>query len=418
MTENTLDSINSEAKSSTKLADFKTPEQIQAKSLGDSASRKSLTSAKDENLTSKLKNKQNKSKWYKFKLTKKQKIYTFSTLGVIIVLLLVIFLATAKNPSVTKVLHKNIAKSLPVTSPSNLVPSTLTGSPVNPSYNARPVMAVMIENTPYARPQSGLSKAGVVFEALTEGGITRFLAIFQNHTPSSIGPVRSVRPYFLDWADGFDPVFVHVGGSQAGLAYINTLGIRNIDQISDSQPFTRITSRPAPHNVYTSLNALLSNASSNGWTSSNYQGFPRLSVAPKNNKPIITSIVMSPSYSTYESEYSYNQTSNTYLRSEDNTPLTDLSNNQTIAPKVVIAMIVPWSQGNLDTSNAYYSVYQDIGSGQAYIFQNGNVTIGQWSKTSPTSQISFTDTNGNIIKLDPGQTWITVLSDSSQLNYN
>lgn len=387
---------------------FKTPEEIA----------KMPTTFNKSNPMPK-KSKKNLFTWFK-KLSKKQKVTIYTLIVLILIGLLISLILSAKNQSVSVVTRKNVTTAIKTTplKPSNLVASNLTGDLVNPSVNNQPVMAVMIENTPYARPQSGLGQAGVVFEALAEGGITRFVALFQNKTPSSIGPVRSVRPYFLDWVDAFDPVFVHVGGSQQGLSYINTLGIRNIDQIADSSPFQRISSRPAPHNVYTSYNNLLSFSQSMGWTSSNYQGFNRLSQVPTNNKAIVTSINFNPSYSTYSDQYSYDANTNRYLRSEDGTALTDAINNQQIAPRVVIAMIVPWSQGSLDTSNAYYSVYQDIGSGQAYIFQNGNVTIGQWTKTSPTNQISFTDSNGNTIKLDPGQTWITVLGASNQLSYN
>ena len=110
------------------------------------------------------------------------------------------------------------------------VPSTLTGLPVAPSVNQRPVTGIMIENLPAARPQAGLSQAGVVFEALTEGGITRFLALFQDQLPNNVGPIRSVRPYFLDWDLGFDAPLAHVGGSPQALQEIPTLGVKNLDQ--------------------------------------------------------------------------------------------------------------------------------------------------------------------------------------------
>jgi hypothetical protein len=80
-------------------------------------------------------------------------------------------------------------------------------------------------------------------------------------------------------------------------------------------------------------------------------------------------------------------------------------------------MIVPWSQGPLDTSDAYYSVYQTIGQGQAYVFQDGTVTIGQWNKASAQAPLTFTTDNNQPLKLNAGQTWITVLASKSQINY-
>ena len=297
------------------------------------------------------------------------------------------------------------------------VPSTLTGLPVAPSVNQRPVTGVMIENLPAARPQAGLSQAGVVFEALTEGGITRFLALFQDQLPNNIGPIRSVRPYFLDWDLGFDAPLAHVGGSPQALQEIPQLGVKNLDQMYNGSYYQRISSRPAPHNVYTSLSNLLALEASKGWTSSNFNGFPRKPDAPAKN-PSVTSINFNPSYSTYEVQYSYNTANNSYERSVGGSPQIDANTNQQLSPKVVIGMVVPWSQGALDSSDAYYSVYQVIGSGTAYVFQDGTVTVGKWTKTSPTAQISFTTQDGQVLRLDAGQTWITVLGSVNQINYN
>ena len=95
----------------------------------------------------------------------------------------------------------------------------------------------------------------------------------------------------------------------------------------------------------------------------------------------------------------------------------DANTGKQLELKVVIAIVVPISQGALDASGAYYSEYADIGSGTAYIFQDGGVTQGTWSKTSPTSQIQFGDANGAPIPLNAGQTWITALGNSGLVTY-
>ena len=174
---------------------------------------------------------------------------------------------------------------------------------------------------------------------------------------------------------------------------------------------------PAPHNVYTSLSTLLELEASKGWTSSKFNGFPRKPDAPAKT-PSVTSISFNPSYSAYEVQYSYNSANNSYERSVGGSPQIDANTNQQLSPKVVIGMVVPWSQGSLDSSDAYYSVYQVIGSGTAYVFQDGTVTVGQWTKTSPTAQISFTTQDGQVLRLDAGQTWITALGSTNQINYN
>ncbi len=299
----------------------------------------------------------------------------------------------------------------------NTVVSPLTGLQVSPADAKLPITGVMIENSVAARPQSGLSQAGVVFEALTEGGITRFLALYQgNQSAVSIGPVRSARPYFIDWLLPFDAGYAHVGGSPAALSEIPTLHMRDMNQFYYSNYYSRISSRQAPHNVYTNLSRLYALESSKGWTTSTFTGFPRKAAAPAKT-PTAGSINFNPSYGSMAVHYSYDATKNDYLRSEGGSPMIDPDTGKQIAPQVVIAMVVPRTNGSLDSSNAYYSDYSDIGSGPVYIFQDGTVTQGTWQKSSQRSQIQFMNASGQAIPLNPGQTWITVLSHSSLLSY-
>jgi len=307
-------------------------------------------------------------------------------------------------------------KSVPMIKTPTTVPSTLTGLPVPPSANQGPVTAVMIENTDDARPQSGLSQAGVVFEALTEGGITRFMALYQGENPSSIGPIRSARPYYLQWALGFDAAVAHDGGSSDALQDFTSWNVKDLNEMYNGSYYQRIDSREAPHNLYSSMSQLNALEQTKGWTTSKYTGFVRKTASPSKT-PNATSITLNPSYADFSVQYKYDATNNAYLRSEDGSPMMDAGTNTQVEPKVVIAMVVPWSQGALDTSGAYYSVYADIGSGQVYIFQDGTVTTGTWTKSSMTGQITFTNASGQTIGLDPGQTWITALGDSSMLSY-
>lgn len=298
---------------------------------------------------------------------------------------------------------------VPITSP-------LTGMPVSAAQAKLPVTAVMIENSDAARPQAGLSQAGIVFEAVAEGGITRFMALFQEAQPSNVGPIRSLRPYYLQWAMGFDAAVAHVGGSPDALADVNSWGSKDINEFYYGSSFHRISTREAPHNVYTSIAALNSVESNKGWTTSKFTGFSRKSDSP-NKSPNATSIDMNPSYADFEVHYSYNPTNNNYLRSEAGTVHMDSNTGTQIEPKVVVAMVVPESQGALDATGAYYSNYQVIGSGPLYIFQDGTVTTGTWSKAGNADQLQFLDANNNPLKLNAGQTWITALASNGELTY-
>jgi hypothetical protein len=292
------------------------------------------------------------------------------------------------------------------------VASTLSGLQVDPSINQKPVTGVMIENSIQARPQSGLGQAGVVFEAIAEGGITRFLALFQDTSPTDVGPIRSARPYYAQWALGFDAGYAHVGGSPEALANIKAWGVKDLDQFHAGGSYHRISSRPAPHNVYTSIDVLNQLEASRGYTSSTFTGFARKKEAPS-KQPTAKSINFSISGPIYSVHYDYNPTSNNYLRSEGGSAHIDAGTNTQISPKVVIALVIPYSL----ESDGYHSSYAAIGSGPAYVFQDGTVTIGQWSKPDNTSQIIFTDGSGQPLGLNPGQTWLTAVSAATKVTY-
>ncbi|HUB93534.1 MAG TPA: DUF3048 domain-containing protein, partial [Verrucomicrobiae bacterium] len=302
-------------------------------------------------------------------------------------------------------------------SPPKPIYSDLSGLPItDPSLNSKPVTAVMIENSTDARPQSGLSQAGIVFEAQAEGGITRFMALYQDTAPDNVGPIRSARPYYIQWALGFDAAYAHVGGSPDALSDIGSWGVQDMNQFYNGNYYHRITTRAAPHNVYTGISTLNQLESSKGYTST-FTGFPRAASQQAISQPTASSIDLAVSSALYNPHYDFDPTTNTYKRSTDGTPDTDANTGQQLAPTVVIAIVVPLSQGALDASGAYYSDYNVIGTGTAYVFQNGGVTVGEWHKASNTDQITFTDNNGTTVPLNRGQTWITAVSAASQVSY-
>ena len=294
------------------------------------------------------------------------------------------------------------------------VPSTLTGLQVKAAVNDRPVTAVMIENSPDARPQSGLDQAGVVFEALAEGGVTRFMALYQDTQPDYLGPVRSARPYYIQWLLGFDAAYAHVGGSADALSDIRTWHVKDMNQFYNADYYQRISSRYAPHNVYTSITQLNRLEAAKGYGKSNYTGFPRKkdAAAAKPNAATIN-VTMSGYY--YDSMFKYNAKTNNYTRYQMGAVHTELLKSGRlvpITPKVVITMIIPEHAGALDATGAYYADYAAIGSGKVMIFQDGTIATGTWTKTARTAQITFTDKTGAPIKLNAGQTWIIAVPNN------
>jgi hypothetical protein len=287
--------------------------------------------------------------------------------------------------------------------------SPLTGSVVDSeSATKQAVTAVMIENSPDARPQSGLKDSGVVFEAIAEGGITRFLVLYQQQKPTLVGPVRSVRMYYVDWLAAFNASVAHVGGSAAALAEVRGGNYRDIDQFFNAGTYWRAADRYAPHNVYTNFEKLDALNTAKGYTTSEFTGFTRKD-SSADAAATATKIAVTISGPLYNSGYTYDAASNTYLRSQGNAPHLDRESGQ-IAPRVVIVMKAPMENVLED---GYREQIGTIGSGQAYVFQDGGVQEVTWNKSSKASQITFKDAAGADVPLARGQTWITVVPDTT-----
>ncbi|HEY5667600.1 MAG TPA: DUF3048 domain-containing protein [Candidatus Saccharimonadales bacterium] len=303
-----------------------------------------------------------------------------------------------------------VKKAAPAPIPQPIL-SSLTGLPVaDASVNNLPVTAIMIENSIDARPQSGLNDAGVVFEAIAEGGITRFLTLWQDTAPAYVGPVRSVRPYYLQWLQGFDAPVAHVGGSADALELIKRWGVKDLDQFYNPAPYWRVNTRYAPHNMYTDLTKLHALEEQKGFGKSNFTGFPRKAEAPA-KAVTARSIDLNPSGPVYASHYDYDPATNSYLRSEGGSPHIDANTNKQISPKVVIALFM--NQGQ----NGVYTTYDTLGTGNAVVFQDGTATAATWAKGSNTDQFTFKDASGAALKLNPGHVWFTVLGGSDRLTY-
>ncbi len=312
---------------------------------------------------------------------------------------------TLSSPPIIRTLAKPAAK----------IYSPLTGVEVTDQATAsKPVTAIIIENSPEARPQSGLKQAGIVYEAIAEGGITRFLALYQENRPELIGPVRSVRPYYVEWAGPYDAAVAHVGGSSRALSMIRSgaYGV-DLDQFFNGNSYWRVRDKAAPHNVYTSFEKLDILATAKGKTVSAFTPFARTD-GKKADSPNATSISIDISTGQFHVEYAYDTATNSYKRSQGGVAHADREQGQ-IAPTTVIAMKVPMS---IAMEDGYREQITTSGSGSATIFQNGIVTEATWSRGSdPKSALSFKDSSGKDIPLNRGQTWITALADNKGVSW-
>lgn len=286
--------------------------------------------------------------------------------------------------------------------------SPLTGAEVaDEATTTQAVTGMMIENSPDARPQSGLKDSGVVFEAIAEGGITRFLVLYQEQKPQLIGPVRSVRMYYVDWIAAFNASVGHIGGSAAALAEVRNGTYRDIDQFFNAGAYWRATDRYAPHNVYTSFDLIDALNAEKGYTTSDFTGFARKD-SEASEVPTATSIDVTISSALYNSHYDYIAETNSYNRSQGGEAHLDREAGQ-ISPQVVVVLKV---QETTVLEDGYRESINVIGSGGAVIFQDGTVQEVTWSKPSKTDQITFTDAEGNPVELARGQTWLTAVPEN------
>ena len=337
----------------------------------------------------------------------RHRIATMCICGVILIAIggAVAFVLTYRAPVADTAYHAP-AKKAP--KPAEKYYSHLNGIEVASKADlSKPVTAIMIENSPDARPHSGLKQAEVVYEAIAEGGITRFLTLFQQHKPQLIGPVRSLRMYYIDWLAPYQASVAHVGGSHASLQEIRNGKYRDIDQFFNGSSYWRANDRRPPHNVYTSFEKLDALNAGKGYKSSQFTSFARAD-GKASNKPNAVSIDINFSSSWYNTHYDYDKASNTYLRSIGGQASNDREEGR-LAPSVVIALHV--NETTVMEDGWRQSIVTN-GTGTATVFQNGTVAECTWRKNDRFSPLELIDAAGKPVALNRGQTWIAAVPNS------
>lgn len=303
-----------------------------------------------------------------------------------------------------------------------------------------------------ARPQAGLNEAGVVFEAIAEAGITRFAAIYQNPSSAIIGPIRSLRLYYLQWDTPFDCTIVHAGGAPDALSAVSR-GYKDLTE-NYSYMYRGTTGSRRWNNLFTTSANLARMNSDRGYGGSDITGFTRMrpeeSLVSRVDSSVEEKLViyrpstgktstLAPSViniainfgglPNFNVRYNYNADNNNYARSYAtgyshdvySCPAQDLGEKNPesecrliqLAPAVVAVIRVSEKRA----SDNYHEDITTTGSGEAYVFQNGTVIKGTWKKNSVADQIRFYDASGNEIKLAPGQTFIEAVPAYGSVEY-
>ncbi|MBU0974903.1 DUF3048 domain-containing protein [Patescibacteria group bacterium] len=311
-------------------------------------------------------------------------------------------------------------------------------------------LAIMIENSVDARPQSGLGDADIVFEVIAEGGVTRFMGLFYcgvQRYDTIIAPVRSARTYFVEYASGFNfPLYVHVGGANISgpansLGQISDYGWsleNDMNQFSIGFPtFVRNNDRldrdvATEHTMQSSTEDLWKIAAKREWTNfAPERKYGRTTLGGDDWKETYKSWSFQDEvgvigtttnikyefwdgFSDFGVEWQYDKGSNSYNRVMAGEPHFDLNTDKQIKASNVIVLLTI-EKGPIDELK--HMLYTTIGKGNALIFKNGDAIKATWSKATRESELEFFDRKGNEIEFARGLTWISVVGVSTEVTY-
>jgi len=318
-------------------------------------------------------------------------------------------------------------------------------------WEKRRPLFVMIENSVDARPHSGLNNADIIFEAIAEGGVTRFGAIFycdaQSHDVT-IAPVRSARTYFVDWASGFNlPLYVHVGGANVpgktnALGQINDYGWNmqnDLNQFSIGYPtFVRNYSRiegkelATEHTMETTSEKLWAVGEEREWTNMSpdrkygrktiegedwkegFEGWTFEEETGEKGNNTKVSYDFWSGYNDYSVTWKYDSDSDLYLRFHGDKKHIDLNTDkQVVATNVVV--ILTKETGPIN--EVRHMLYATTGTGKALVFKHGQAIEATWSKKSREAELKLLDSKGKDLELARGLTWISVMSKTNEVDY-
>lgn len=308
-------------------------------------------------------------------------------------------------------------------------------------WEAKHPVAVMIENHPESRPQSGLSSADIIYEAVAEGGITRFMGIFLCETaPQLVGPVRSARTYFLDWLSEYNAFYTHVGGANTdgpadALQQIQDYGIKDFEGLSEDikQGWQRAPNRlpdvSLEHTMYLDVERLRKFAKDTFDWDAKIKGvrwdstFEKYTFADE-KKPYTPTEATGAATVSYEFwtqsagmfgvSWSYDGQNKVYKRTMAGRPHIDNNTQQQIEVSNIILMVQEQSNADDGYTNNLHLLYKTIGSGNAFVINNGKAEKATWTKSGRTARTKFLNSQNKEIPLARGKIWISVVPTFSE----
>jgi hypothetical protein len=289
----------------------------------------------------------------------------------------------------------------------------LTGLPaLSSSMATRPAVIVKIDNDAAAWPQSGIDQADVVYEEVVEGGITRYLAVFQSQDADVVGPVRSVRETDADIVRPIGGLFAYSGGIAPFVSLIDSAGVTDVGAVADGSAYYRSSLRAAPDNLYTSTAVLRERTPPDAGPPPplfDYVGAHQAFSEPGEESVSKVTVAMS---ATAVVTWSYDPSTTQWLRSTNGAPQRvaqggSLTPGPPIVSTNVIVEMVPYQNtGYIDPAGNPVPDANIVGSGPAVVLSGGKLVHATWLKPSPSSITTYQASDGSHIGLLRGQTWV------------
>ena len=286
----------------------------------------------------------------------------------------------------------------------------LTGAPIDEEIRPA-VYAVVIENATDARPQDGINRAFLVMEAPVEGDITRWLAFFSaDEAVEEIGPVRSARPYFVEWAMDFDALFAHVGGSPEALTLLRSRGASDMDEFFNTSTFWRSRRRAAPHNVYTESARLEAAFERIAPRDVSYEPFLFEEIQPTVNEA--QEIRISYGNRFYDVSWRFDAETNRYTRYHGDTKHTMRDGSALEASNVIVML----TDVRIIDDEGRKRIRTE-GMGDAIFLRAGLQEALTWRREASDTRTHFVFKDGKEAALVPGVTWIHVVPIGAEIDF-
>ena len=275
--------------------------------------------------------------------------------------------------------------------------------------NDRPI-AVMIDNHNGAWPQAGLQQAYMVYEIIVEGGETRLMALFKGADLEKIGPVRSARHYFIDYAMENDAIYVHFGQSPQAQSDIKKYSINDINGISeDGTTFWRVKDKYAPHNAVTSTEKLLESAKSKNYRTTSTEESVLNYVTDEVNLEDgqVAETITIPHSDLQTVTYEYDTENQVYVRYARGEEQVDWDTEEPVTTKNIIITFCD-NYTLTDSENKGRQGLKNIGTFDGYYITNGKAIKIQCIKEARDEKTIYQDMNGNEIEVNDGNTFVHI----------